>query len=66
MTEKARRISSYKKHYTVHGKMRKVHVFCTRCGRKQKIVTNDKRLWTAEARESYVCIFCRPIVNEAE
>lgn len=45
--------------YTNRGKLRKVYLVCTKCGKSIHIRTADKRMYTEEVRKGYVCLFCR-------
>jgi len=51
--------SPYGKKYTMRGRLRKVFLKCSRCGRSIHIRTNDKGLYTPDVRKSFVCIFCQ-------
>lgn len=48
----------YVKKYRRNGRLRRVILHCTKCGRKMKIHAADKSIYTAQKRATYTCAFC--------
>jgi len=48
----------YKKRYKKSGKMRRVRLVCSKCGRRCNIDTMDKTIYTKEVRTNFICLFC--------
>lgn len=52
-------LKNYRKRYRENGKLRRVFLVCSRCGRRVVIDAADRAIYTSEKRKSYVCLFCR-------
>jgi len=48
-----------KSKYTSNGKLRKVFLTCSKCGRSVHIRTNDKKMYTKEVRKNFICSLCK-------
>lgn len=53
----------YRRRYRANGKLRRVFLLCSKCGRRVVIDAADKGLYSKEFRKNYVCLFCRPMTG---